>query len=83
MLRAVGLLLILSTMPAGAQEYSASFTMQEWVLIGEALGAQPFKVVAPVVSKLNTQISAAQKAERAAEIKRATEAEKAKSDGGK
>ena len=54
----------LLTIPASAQqtEYIVKLTGPELDLIGEGLGTQPFKAVAPLLQKLREQISAQQQA---------------------
>jgi hypothetical protein len=41
-------------------EYTVKLTAQELDLIGEGLGTQPFKVVAPLLQKMREQIAAQQ-----------------------
>lgn len=60
------LLLILCLIPSPllAQvqsfEYTIKLTGQELDLIGEGLGTQPFKLVAPLLQKLREQVAAQQ-----------------------
>ena len=59
---------------AFSQEYPASFSLQEWNVIAQSLGTQPYAQVAPLVGKLQQQLSIAQRAAHDAEIKQAVEA---------
>lgn len=37
--------------------YSIQLTLEQWQIIGAALGDQPFKTSAPVIAELNRQIA--------------------------
>jgi hypothetical protein len=43
--------------------FNIQLTMEQWQIIGTALGDQPFKISAPIIAELNRQIQEQNKPE--------------------